>query len=158
MDDETSSVVPIEMSGRVEKSIMTDYLTILLSTDWFLPHWAEIGIDLAEDKKVGIQQGCREIVDEILDGADDFFLGDFSEERMRRTNSSFLALLRRWDVEHEVSATWKEWANLTHADLTAAFFAADLNRKVCSLDTISGTPQLELTIRAEVVKAWEAYD
>ena len=53
MGKETPSLLP-RMNGRA-KSNMTDYLVLLLSTDWFLPYWTQIGIDIAEDKKVGIQ-------------------------------------------------------------------------------------------------------
>jgi hypothetical protein len=103
---------------------MTDYLIILLSADWFLPYWEDIGIDIAEIKKIDIQQGCREIVDEMLDGAETVFMGDCSEDRMRKTASSFLALLRRLDAELEVSATWTEWAGMSHEALTAVVLCA----------------------------------
>ncbi len=133
---------------------MIDYLIMLLSTDWFLPHWEEIGIETTEAKKAGIQQGCREILDQIVDGADSFFLSDFSEEREQETNSRFLALLRTWDAEPEVSATWKEWANLSHNELTAVVVCALLNREVSSADATGSTPDLDLAIRAEVIEAW----
>ncbi len=98
---------------------IVDYFILLLSTDWFLPHWPEIGIDVAEPKKVGLQQGCREIAKQVLGGADNYFLAGFSEECSQETHAMFLALLRRWNAEPEMWATWNEWANLSHQKLTA---------------------------------------
>src|SRR5947199_10858238 len=100
---------------------MIEFLVLLLSTDWFLPYWAEIGIDVAEDKKIGIQQGCREIVEEILGGDDSTFLRSFSERHRREAGSGFLALLRRTDAQPELSTTRTELAPLSHTDLSAIF-------------------------------------
>jgi hypothetical protein len=136
---------------------MTDYLILLLSTDWFLPYWTEVGIDIPQDKRIGVQQGCREIINEMLGGLDKFDLVDFSDNRRRVTESRFPALLSRWNVELEVSMTWKEWANLTHKELTAVVLCARLNSQVASADVAGIAPHLEFTIRAEVVKTWEEH-
>ena len=144
------------MGGRA-KSIMTDYLIMLLSTDWFLPYWTEIGIDIAEEKRIGIQQGCREILEEILGGADSLYLANLSKERKEATKSKFIALLRRCEAEPELSATRKEWENLSHRELTAVFLCAEFNRDIPSADGSGVAPYLEFPIRAEVVKAWEAH-
>jgi YqeY-like protein len=138
-------------------SFMTDLLIMLLSTDWFLPYWTEIGIDFAEDKRIRIQQGCREILEEILHGADSYFLAEFSERRKQATESRFIALLRRYEAEREVSAALKEWGNMSHRELTAVWECASLNRLIPSADGSGAVPYLELPIRAEVVKTWEAH-
>jgi len=155
MGNEIPSLLP-GMSGRA-KSNMTDYLVLLLSTDWFLPYWTEIGIDITDDKKVGIQQGCRQMIDEILDGADSFYLASFSEERKHLTESKLLALLRQWEAEREMTATCDEWENLSHGELTAVVECAMLNAEVPSADGSGNVPYLEFAIRAEVVKAWETH-
>src|SRR2546422_5674260 len=129
---------------------MTEYLILLLSTDWFLPYWTEIGIDIAEDKKIGIQQGCREIIDQITGGDDNVFLRSFSEHHRREAESKFLALLRRWEAEPELSETRKEWANLSHRELTAVVLCAMFNREIPTADASSSVgPQLEFPVRAE---------
>ena len=145
------------MGGRA-KSIMTDYLIMLLSTDWFLPYWTEIGIDIAEEKRIGIQQGCREILEEILGGADSLYLANLSKERKEATKSKFIALLRRCEAEREVSATRTEWGNLSNRELTAVVQCAGLNRDIPSADGSGAALYLELPIRAEAVKTWEAHD
>jgi hypothetical protein len=155
MGREASSLLS-GMSERV-KSNMTDYLVLLLSTDWFLPYWTEIGIDITDDEKVGIQRGCRQIIDEILDGADSFYLASFSEERKQMTESKLLALLRQWGAEREMAATCNEWRNLSHGELSAVVQCAMLNAEVPSADGSGEVPCLEFAIRVEVVKAWEAH-
>jgi hypothetical protein len=136
---------------------MTDHLLLLLSTDWFLPYWTEIGIDIAEDKRVGIQQGCRQIVDEILNGVDSFYLASFSEERKQVTESRFLELSQRLDAQPELAAMWKEWRNLSHQELTAVVECAMLNAQIPSADGSGEVPYLEFAVRVEVVKAWETH-
>ena len=67
---------------------------MLLSTDWFLPYWTQIGMEIAKDKKIGIQQGCREIVEHITAGDESTFIRSFSENHKQEAESQFLALLR----------------------------------------------------------------
>jgi hypothetical protein len=136
---------------------MTDYLIMLLSTDWFLPYWTEIGIDIAEDKRISIQQGWREILEEILWGFDSLHPVGFCGKRKQATESKFIALLLRCEAEQEVSATRTEWARLSHEELTAVFLCASLNRQIPSADGSGVAPYLEFPIRAEAVKRWEAH-
>jgi hypothetical protein len=136
---------------------MTDELILLLSTDWFLPHWSEIGIDIAEAKKLAIQLGCRKIIDEILEGAESFFLCDFSEERIQETKGEFLELLRRCDAVVESSAAFDMWANLTHRESTSAVMVSSLNREVDSTEESGRGPQLPSHIRTEVKNTWDTY-
>ncbi len=134
---------------------MIDFLVVLLSTDWFLPYWHEIGINIAEARRIGIQQGCREIVDRLLQGRDRLYLADHSEERRQDTASRFSALLRRLDAEAGVSSVLMEWATLSHEALSAAVLCSWLSRKVASAGTPGNALHLEDAIRVEVMKAWE---
>lgn len=136
---------------------MTEYLVLLLSTDWFLPYWTEIGIDMVDAKKVGIQQGCRHIIDQIAAGDNSTFVLSFSGDHRQETGSKFLALLREWEAEPEVSATLREWENLSHRELTAVVECAMLNGEIPSADGSGNVPCLEFAIRVEVVKAWELH-
>jgi hypothetical protein len=131
---------------------MTDYLIMLLSTDWFLPYWAEIGIIIDETKKSRIQRGCREIVIHMLGVSDSYFLGDVSEERKQVTRSRFLSLLRNCEAESEVLEAYLEWDSLSHQELAAAWTCSNLNRKM-AMDDISGGGELDPRIRAEVIQS-----
>ncbi|HWB32941.1 MAG TPA: hypothetical protein VG714_07200 [Acidobacteriaceae bacterium] len=136
---------------------LTDYLIMLLSTDWFLPYWAEIGIHVEDQaKKVRIQRGCRGIVDQMLSGSKDYYQRQDSPDRKRETASEFLTLLRDCDAETEVSEASEEWSNLSHEKLYPAFMYWGH-----TIDLIQGRVQerglpLSPSIKEEVVKAWEA--
>jgi hypothetical protein len=108
--------------------LQIDKLVLILSTDWFLPYWLEIGIDLTEDKKIAIQQGCREIVPQILGGSEDYFHSDHSSERKEETYSKFKALLRDLGADRDLSKIYLKWAALSHRELTASFSFAMTTR------------------------------
>ncbi len=99
-----------------------------MSTDWFLPYWLEIGINLTEDKKFAIQQGCREIVPQILGGSEDYFNSNHSSERKEETYSKFKALLRDLGTDRDLSKIYLKWAALSHSELTASFSFAMTTR------------------------------
>ena len=136
---------------------MIEFLVLLLSTDWFLPHWTEIGIELPEATRACIQQGCRVIIDQMTGTDDGTFVRSFSESIRQVVESKFLALLVRCGAEPELLATRKEWAKLSHGELTAVFLCAMFNRDIPAADGSDVAPQLDFPIRAEVVRAWEGY-
>ena len=138
-------------------NMITDYLILLLSTDWFLPYWDEIGIELGSEKRIPIQQGCREIVREILQGRDDFFFSEFSQDRIRETGARFLALARESDAEDHIRQAWDEWAEQSNEALGATVECALLNREICAPDVNKPASSLAFHIRAEVAITWEQF-
>src|SRR5215475_4587263 len=114
---------------------MIEYLVLLLSTDWFFPYWNEIGIELPQSKKTCIQQGCREVINAITGSDDGAFVRSFNDYLRRGAESRFLALLLRCDTERELSETRKEWAALSHRELTAVFLCASIHREIPSVDS-----------------------
>jgi len=72
---------------------MVDHAAMLLSTDWFAPHWSVIGID-AEAEKECFQKGCRDIVRLLINGAAEYYHVDFSNERINRTREGIRSLIR----------------------------------------------------------------
>ncbi len=137
---------------------MTDELIMLLSTDWFLSCWAEIGIDISEEKKICVQQGCRKIVAQILGDAESKFMSDFSNERMRETEARLLTLLQECDADAELSQTRKEWANLSDQERNAAWSCARRNTAILRGMVSESGPFLDFAIRAELTKRWKEYD
>jgi hypothetical protein len=73
---------------------MVDKVVMLLSTDWFLPYWSVIGIEAAE-QKICIQQGCHQIVHEVMNGATNYYHINFSDERLRATRQSIRDLAKK---------------------------------------------------------------
>ena len=67
-----------------------DQLAMLLSTDWFLPHWRLIGID-AGSNDIAFQQRCRGIVRNLIGEASEYYHISFTETRLATTR---MALVR----------------------------------------------------------------
>jgi hypothetical protein len=66
-----------------------DHLAMLLSTDWFLPHWPLIGID-AGSNDTALQQRCRSIVRDLIGGASDYYHISFNEKRLTATRTALV--------------------------------------------------------------------
>jgi hypothetical protein len=66
-----------------------DHLVMLLSTDWFLPHWPLIGIDAGSNDSA-LQQRCRSIVRDLIGGASEYYHISFSEERLTATRTALV--------------------------------------------------------------------
>ena len=65
---------------------------MLLSTDWFLPHWSTIGLDIPAEKKHCFQRGCRNIVAQMMGGAENYYFIPFTDERVNATREALPAL------------------------------------------------------------------
>lgn len=79
-----------------------DKVVMLLSADWFFPHWHLIGIFTDDRKKSLLREGCREIVRQIMSTATQYWHTNFSEARVKESRAMFDVLLKRCDLE-EVS-------------------------------------------------------
>lgn len=79
---------------RIPPDTTADKTVMLLSTDWFLPYWCLIGIESDKEKQC-FQNGCREIVLQLISDASDYYLVNFSAERLDRTRQSLRGLSRR---------------------------------------------------------------
>jgi hypothetical protein len=131
-----------------------DELVLLLSTDWFLPYWPEIGIQINNKKKIGIQQGCREIVTQILGSAEDYFHCDHSPERKEETYSKFKALIHDLDAQRDLSNTHAEWAALSHQELSASFSFAIATLQLVHRCDSEGSENLDAEIAAVIQETW----
>lgn len=78
-------------SLTMDKTI--DDLVFLLSTDWFLVSWDASGLNSEEGAQKKFQGECRKLVKDLLNGADDYWDVELSEERFERTRGQFLAVL-----------------------------------------------------------------
>jgi hypothetical protein len=107
-----------------------DELVLILSTDWFLPYWQEIGLHLNIETRIAVQQGCREVVSHILGDAEDYFHCDHSSERMQETASRFRGLMQDLNVERDFQTTYAEWFALSHQELTASFCYSLVTREL----------------------------
>jgi hypothetical protein len=78
---------------KIPPDTMADKAAMLLSTDWFAPYWSVIGIE-AENEKQCFQNGCRDIVRRLVGDAGDYYLIDFSEDRIEQTRKDLRLLAR----------------------------------------------------------------
>lgn len=66
-----------------------DKLAMLLSTDWFLPHWSIIGIDPCSNG-IAFQQTFRNIVRDLVGEATDYYLISFTDQRIAATREALV--------------------------------------------------------------------
>lgn len=133
-----------------------DYLIMLLSTDWFIPHWSEIGLELDEKEKRAIQSECREIVKEFMGDAQSYYLIDFSANRTQKTFSALAELLERFGVKAEVIDEW--WSSESQAGLSSSRMLRMLTKDLFSTNTTDDHPAPDFSIRAEILEASAEYD
>ena len=79
---------------------MVDQLVMLLSTDWFVPYWSLVGLEVDSRRAATFQLGCRDIVKDLVSGAREYWHVSFSNERLRKTKAAFLALAERSQLEN----------------------------------------------------------
>jgi hypothetical protein len=135
-----------------------DSLVMLLSTDWFKPYWVAIGINLDESKKGLMQEGCREVVSQILSGATEYWLTSFSDERREETRAMFESLAKKSGAEEAVAETAKEWFEMFDEDLKAGSLFEILTGDLLSDNVIEDGPLPCSDIRAVVARAREEQD
>lgn len=136
---------------------MVDKLVILLSTDWFKPYWSGIGIHIDEAAKPSVQQGCREIVAQILSGAKSYYLASFSDDRKNKTRSMFESLARQTGAE-AVLKVIEEWDKMSDEELKAAWIYTGLTDDLFSREIREGDPKLDPAITAIMTSAQRKYD
>lgn len=82
-----------------------DRLAMLLSTDWFFPYWSAIGLRMDPEKRTFLQQGCRKIVEDMIRGAEQYYLISFSVDRLLSTQNSFWELISSAQLDDELVRT-----------------------------------------------------
>jgi hypothetical protein len=88
---------------------MVDHAAMLLSTDWFAPYWNVIGIE-ADRQKQCLQDGCRAIVRRVVGGAQDYYLIDFSHDRIEKTREDLHLLVRNCKLSKAAATRVEELA------------------------------------------------
>ena len=139
------------------------YLIMLLSTDWFLPFWSEIGLDVDTATKTKMQEGCREIVRNVIirksvddEGESDYI--DWRQECELKAKSMLLELIERLDVRGAASAAVEEWTRRDHDGLKSAVMLSMLTHEL--VEDVGGefSPPPDFAIRVAVMEATVTYD
>jgi hypothetical protein len=137
-------------AGRLDKLVM------LFSADWFLPYWFTLGIGMSRERRVPFQEGCREIVKQIMSGAREYWLTNFSDERVDKTHSMLGALLSRCQAdEHTIDKITALIAGeeISKADEATGWLVLSITEKLLQ-DSLEDAPKLDTGIKEAVVKVW----
>lgn len=127
---------------------MTDSLIMLLSSDWFLPFWREVGIEVDHASKTAIQEGCRAIVRRFIGDAESYYHIDLREERWRATNSVFIHLLESVGALNLLSVV--DWRDSPSDDLSTGIMLWALTDDSLMSGEEGGTPALNDVIRFQI--------
>jgi hypothetical protein len=110
-----------------------DRLIMLLSTDWFLPYWTAVGLEVDLEARARLQQDCRAIVRAIVGGAPTYWLASFAEPRINETNRQFMAALQRQNLDQRtINLVTDIVTRLSGEDpeSTSVWLLADLTRQL----------------------------
>ena len=88
-----------QTSDACKMNPIADKIAMLLSTDWFLDQWNEMGMISDSNARIAMQAKCREIVEQIFEGATDYWQVSFEDVRIRSTQSLLLAATRECKLE-----------------------------------------------------------
>jgi hypothetical protein len=141
---------------------MEDKLVMLLSADWFFPHWYLIGAESERRSQTeALQEGCRTIVKQFVGHAKEYWHVSFTPERIRETAVAFDKLLASTKV---ASSTM---SSLLKSDLTSAktesasqeaFILFALTERLRTVGEAPNCPSLEPEIREAVLRVSDKYD
>jgi len=140
------------------------YFIMLLSTDWFWPFWSEIGLDVDTATMLKIQEGCREIVRDVIahvvSGEKyDFECINWTQASELEAKSRFERLLEGLRAKPAVSAVAKVWIAESYEDHIGATMI--LRLLTCELIEGAGTeanPVPDFPVRAAVAEAIVQYE
>ena len=79
---------------------------MLFSTDWFVPYWSILGIEAKTEQRT-FQNGCREIVLQLIGAAEDYYQIDFSAARGANQGRIQLSQQRRYNPKW--ADAWRSW-------------------------------------------------
>jgi hypothetical protein len=135
---------------RVDNTIM------LLSTDWFIPYWLVLGINLDEQKKLLLQKGCRGIVDKIVFGAKEYWLANFSSERIVGTYEMLKVLLQNCGINEFANSritALTVGAESSSIDDSTGWLLISITEQLLS-DTLPTGEKLNPAIKQILGRAW----
>jgi hypothetical protein len=151
------------LPGGKDTAPIMHYLALLLSTDWFLPFWSEIGVDADTATKAKMQEGCREIVRTVmvkksLDEEGQFDYIDWMQECKLKVRSMVEKLIGMLHTEAAAHAAIEDWTRRDHEGLSAAVMLSLLTREL--IERIGGDfgPPPDFSIRVAVMEATVTYE
>jgi hypothetical protein len=137
--------------------MLIDRLVMLLSCDWFLPYWSEIGVQLDESRSASIQLGTRTIIPQILGAADEYYHIDFSAERQQETRLLLDSLIGNCEAGNALTPAVLEWSELSDEDEKAAWICSSLTDDLVDGEAHERDPWLNPEIHAVLRMSVQPY-
>ena len=73
-----------------------DQVVMLLSADWFAPHWRAMELRVSAEYQSALQTECRREVERFLNGGETYWRVSFAPDRVRGTRSVLASALGRF--------------------------------------------------------------
>lgn len=111
-----------------------DELIMLLSTDWFAPYWLRIGLGVDQERKMCLQEQFRDIVRKITSGAKEYWLVNFSDERLTETRDSLNTALNQCQITVETARRINDLVDgrqSTRIDETTSWLVMLISEQMC---------------------------
>lgn len=134
-----------------------DKLVMLLSTDWFFECWPLVGIYVDDKRHRWLQRGTRDIANDFMSGATEYWFISFSRERVARTRQLLETLLRAADVSQIVADRIRTLTGETPKstiDDRTAWLLLSITEMLFEDELPDEYKRLDPAIRRVVVEGW----
>lgn len=152
----TYTHAPVAKEGAMKEGNL-DKLVMLFSTDWFLPYWFRLKISMKADKQALFQQGCRDIIRQIMSGAKEYWHVSFAEERLKETYCMFEALLQKCEADtltiDRINALI-EGVGIPQMDEATGWLVLTITEQLLGGSLTEGRP-LNATVRDAIENMWK---
>lgn len=132
-----------------------DKIVFLLSTDWFFDKWVLMGVHLDSGVRRRVQQGCREIVKQIMSSAEgeSYFCTSFAESRTRETMTLLDSLLKKSNVDLPIIHESNKSCTEEHS--TEEWLLASITTELLSRLDDANPPDLDRETLNVIASAWD---
>lgn len=121
----------------------SDQFIMLLSADWFAPHWQTFGFVFSEFEQKTVREVARRVVQGFLKDRETYWGADFTEGRIDATLASFLADLREAELAANGLIQLSDALNATGESdqlVTTLWLFSALCEQLCGTTEVSCPP------------------
>ena len=121
-----------------------------------MPYWLTRGLGLEREGRLCVQKGCREIVKQIVCGAKEYWLTDFSDKRAERTHAMLQNVLRKCGVDETVMKRVEvlvEEGGESRINDGTGWLLVVITKELLE-NSLAGSPPLSPAIKGPLARAW----
>lgn len=135
-----------------------DQLSMLLSSDWFADKWFLLGFWSDRLCRREMKRRCRQIVEEIFDGEQDYWQASFDDRRVNGTFEKFLLVAKESCLlEHDISRL-KLIANGDDSDMSEASLLENLTHLLINDRDQETLRNVTVTLVDKISAIWASFD